>query len=87
MTAALPLLMSLACMQMRMSCEEVWRAVTVEAARSLRRDDIGRLAPGALADMVIFGVPDYRQVPYHYGENHARVVLKRGQVALERGLP
>ena len=84
MTAALPLMMSLACMQLRMSCEEVWRAVTVEAARSLRRDDIGRLAPGCLADIVIFDAPDYRYVPYHYGENHARTVIKSGCVVIDR---
>jgi imidazolonepropionase len=81
MTAALPLMMSLACMQMGLSCEQVWRAVTVEAARSLGRSDIGVLAAGQRADLVIFAVPDYRYVPYHYGENHARAVFKDGQLA------
>jgi imidazolonepropionase len=84
MTSALPLMMSLACMQLRMTCEEVWRAVTVEAARSLGSHDLGRVAPGCLADLVIFEAPDYRYVPYHYGENHARAVLKRGQVVVGR---
>jgi len=84
MTAALPLMMSLACMQMQVSCEEAWRAVTVNAARSLGRDDRGRLAPGCRADIVIFDAPDYRYVPYHYGENHARVVIKDGRVVLSR---
>jgi len=84
MTASLPLMMSLACMQMRVSVDEAWRAVTVEAARSLQRDDIGRLAPGCRADLVLFDVPDYRYVPYHYGENHARLVLKSGRVVVTR---
>ncbi len=82
MTASLPLMMSLACMQMRMSCEESWRAVTVNAATSLGRADVGKIAPGYLADFVIFDAPDYRYVPYHYGENHARVIIKRGQVVV-----
>ena len=79
-TASLPLMMSLACMQMQVSCEEAWRAVTCNAARSLGRDDIGQVAPGSQADLVLFDVPDYRYVPYGYGENHARLVIKRGQV-------
>jgi imidazolonepropionase len=84
MTAALPLMMSLACMQMKLSCEEVWRAVTVEAARSLRRPDLGKVQPGCQADLCIFRAPDYRYVPYHYGENHARLVIKRGRVVVDR---
>ena len=85
MTANLPLMMSLGCMQLRMTCEEVWRAVTVEAARSLRRTDIGRLAPGCLADVTIFRASDFRYIPYHYGENHLRWVIKRGRVVVDRG--
>lgn len=84
MTAALPLMMSLACMQMGFSCERAWRAVTIEAARSLGRDDIGRIAPGCRADLALFAVPDYRYVPYHYGENHLTKLIKAGQVVLER---
>lgn len=85
MTAALPLMMSIACMQLGMSCEQVWRAVTVEPARSLGRPDLGRVAVGCPADLAIFDAPDYRYVPYHYGENHLRAVVKDGQLVHERG--
>ncbi len=84
MTASLPLMMSLACMQLGMSCEQAWRAVTVEAARSLGRPELGRLHPGAPADLALFDAPDYRYIPYHYGENHLRLVVKDGQLAHER---
>ena len=83
-TSSLPLMMSLACMQMQVSCEEAWRAVTCNAARCLGLDDVGRIAPGYKADLVIFDAPDYRYLPYHYGDNHARVVVKSGRVVLER---
>jgi len=63
-TSSLPLMMSLACMQMQVSCEEAWRAVTCEAARCLGLDDVGRVTPGCKADLVIFDAPDYRYVPY-----------------------
>lgn len=84
MTSALPLMMSLACMQMGFSCERAWRAVTIEAARSLGREDIGRIAPGCAADLALFAVPDYRYVPYHYGENHLALLIKGGRVVLQR---
>jgi len=85
MTSSLPLMMSLACMQLGMTCEESWRAVTCVAAASLGLgDQIGRVAAGLQADLVIFDAPDYRYIPYHYADNHARVVIKRGRVVLER---
>ena len=82
MTASLPLMMSLACMQMGFSCDQAWRAVTREAARSLSRDDIGHLGEGARADLAVFDAPDYRYIPYHYGENHCSAVIKGGRVVL-----
>jgi len=84
MTSSLPLMMFLACTQLRMTCEEAWLAVTRRAACSIGRDDLGRIAPGAQADLVIFEAPDYRYIPYHYGDNHARVVIKSGRVVVER---
>ncbi len=82
MTSSLPLMMSLACMQMEVSVEEAWRAVTVNSARCLGLDNVGTLTPGAQADLVIWDVPDYRYVPYHYGDNHVRTVVKKGAVVL-----
>jgi imidazolonepropionase len=82
MTSSLPLMMSIACMQMKMTCEEAWRAVTIEAARSLGCSHIGHLAPGAQADLVIFHAPDYRYIPYHFGDNHVQTVIKNGNVVV-----
>jgi imidazolonepropionase len=80
MTASLPLMMSLACMQMGFSCDQAWQAVTRVAAQSLARPDIGHLGKSAIADLAIFDAPDYRYIPYHYGENHCSAVIKRGRV-------
>ena len=66
-------------MRLEYSC-----AFTVNAARSLGRTDVGRLAAGCQADLVLFHVPDYRYVPYHFGENHVGMVIKRGRVVLTR---
>lgn len=85
MTEALPLMTTLAATQMRMTCEEVWRAVTVHAARALGRDDLGRLAPGCQADAVVFDFDDWRALPYHFGTPRALCVIKRGRVVYEAG--
>ena len=69
---------------MRMSCEEAWLAVTCDAALSLGLDDAGRLAPGSRADLALFDVPDYRVVPYHYGDNHCHAVVKAGRIVRQR---
>ncbi|MBI5478290.1 MAG: imidazolonepropionase [Deltaproteobacteria bacterium] len=83
MTESLPLMMSLACTQMRMRVEEAWLAVTRVAADSLGRADAGRLQPGSRADLVLWGCDDYRHVPYHFGVNHVRTVVISGEVAFE----
>jgi imidazolonepropionase len=84
MTAALPLMLSLACAQLGMTCEEAWLAVTSVAAMALGREDLGTIRVGARADLALFAVPDYRYVPYHYGENHLRCAIKDGNVVCER---
>ncbi|MEK6606982.1 MAG: amidohydrolase family protein, partial [Myxococcota bacterium] len=83
MTESLPLMTTLAVTQLKMTCEEVWRAVTVNAARALGRDDIGHLAPGCQADVVIFDFDDWRALPYSFGTPRAVCVVKRGQVLYE----
>jgi imidazolonepropionase len=83
LTESLPLMMSLACMQMGMSCAEAWRAVTVEAAFAAGCDDAGRLQPGMRGDLVIWDADDHRQVAQHYGVPLARTVVVAGRVVRE----
>ena len=80
LTESLPLMLSLACMQMGMSCAEAWRAVTVEAAHAVNRPDAGRLTPGARGDFVIWDADDHRAVPQHFGVSLARTVAIGGRV-------
>lgn len=77
---SLPLAMSLACTQMRMTPAEAWTAVTINAAAALgRAGEIGSLAPGQHADLAIFSVDDYRAVPYYLGLNLCRAVVQSGR--------
>jgi imidazolonepropionase len=80
-TQNLPLIMTIACTQMKMTPAEVLRAVTVNAAKSVSRGDIGNIAPGMQADLAFFDVPSYTTIPYRFGQNHCTMVVKRGKIA------
>lgn len=80
-TLSMPMILSLACDQLRMTPAEAIAASTVDAAYSLRRDDrIGSLEVGKFADMAVFDVADYREIPYYFGVNTCWMTIKRGAV-------
>jgi len=82
---SLALVMSLACLYMAMTPEEVLNAVTINAAYSLGRSErIGSLEAGKQADIVIFQVDDYRKIPYYIGTNLVETVIKTGKVVVSR---
>ncbi|HJQ71057.1 MAG TPA: imidazolonepropionase [Blastocatellia bacterium] len=83
-TPSMQMILSIACTQMRMTPAEAITAATVNAAYSLDRGErLGSLETGKQADLVIFDCPDYRQIPYFFGVNHAATVIKRGRVVVE----
>lgn len=85
-TVSLPLVMSIACLEMGLTPAEALVAVTVNAAHSVALGaEIGSLEPGKQADLVVWDVPSVGQLPYWLGTRPARIVVKRGLVALERG--
>jgi imidazolonepropionase len=80
-TVSMPMILSLACTQLRMTPAEAITAATVNAAYALRRDkQIGSLGVGKLADLAIFEVADYREIPYYFGVNSCWMTIKRGVV-------
>ena len=79
-TTSMPMVLSLACTQMRMTPAEAITAATVNAAYSLLRgDQIGSLGPGKLADIVIHDCGDYRELPYFFGREPAWAVFIGGR--------
>ncbi|GAK52532.1 imidazolonepropionase [Candidatus Moduliflexus flocculans] len=85
MTESLPLIMTIACTQMRMSPAEAIVGVTAQAARSLCLfEKIGSLEVGKQADIVILDIPNYQYLTYHFGVNHVSRVIKNGKIVLER---
>jgi imidazolonepropionase len=76
----------LACLHAGLLPSEAFVAATVNAAHALgRAGRIGSLAPGKQADLLILSVPDYRCVPYRFGTNHVRTVVKKGRIVVENG--
>src|SRR5262245_21006370 len=79
-TPSMPMVLSLACTQMKMSPAEVISGSTVNAAYSLNRGDkIGSLEPGKLANFVIFDCDDYRELAYWFGVPQTHAVYVRGE--------
>ncbi len=85
-TLSLPLVMSIACLEMGLTPAEALVAVTINAAHSLGLGaEIGSIEPGKQADLVVWDVPSVDQIPYWLGGRLARVVIKRGRAVFERG--
>jgi imidazolonepropionase len=79
-TPSMPMILSLACTQMKMSPAEAINASTVNAAYSVNRGDkIGSLEPGKLANFVIFDCEDYRELAYWFGFQQTHSVYVRGK--------
>jgi imidazolonepropionase len=80
-TLSMPMILSLACAQLRMTPAEAISAVTINAAYALRREkQIGSLEVGKQADIAVFEVADYREIPYYFGVSHCWMTVKRGRV-------
>jgi len=80
-TLSMPMILSLACTQLRMTPAEAIGAATINGAYALRRgESIGSLEVGKQADLAVFEVADYREIPYYFGVNHCWMTVKRGRV-------
>ncbi len=84
-TESLPLVCSLACTQLHLGPGEALAACTVNAAHVLgRAGEIGRLAPGYAADVVLLDAPDWRYLAYHLAGDVVSIVIVGGTVAWRR---
>ena len=82
---SMPMILSLACTQLRMSPAEAIVAATINSAYSLRRDKrIGSLEAGKQADIAVFEVDDFREIPYYFGVNTCWMTLKKARAVFEK---
>jgi len=83
-TESLPMIITLAGLNYRMTAAESLAAVTVNAACAIdRAGQIGQLKAGLPADVVVWAMKDYRELPYHYGVNLVSKVVKRGKIVIK----
>jgi imidazolonepropionase len=81
-TISMPMAMSLACTHMKMSPAEAVAAATINGAWALRvADSKGSIEPGKDADLAVFSVHDYREIPYWFGANHCATTILNGVIA------
>ncbi len=84
MSENIQLMMTVAGTMMHLTVEEVFTAVTLNAAAALRRSNmLGSIEVGKQADLLLFDLPSYEMIPYHMGVNHLSCVIKRGRKVLD----
>ena len=78
-TASMPFVMSLACTQMKMSPAEAISAATINGACALRlQDRKGTIELGKDADLAVFDVADYREIPYWLASDRCAFTVAGG---------
>ena len=81
MSYSMPMMMTLACTQMQMSPEEAIVSSTLNAAAALNLShSLGSLEIGKKADLIVLDIPNYKFLPYHFGENHIWRIIKNGVI-------
>lgn len=79
-TVSLPMVLTLAVSQLRLSAAEAIVAATVNGAAALgRAHEVGQLAEGFFADIALHRIEDYRELPYWVGAQLCRGLWTRGK--------
>ncbi len=87
-TENLPLMAFLGATRMGLGCDRALLAITREAALAVGHHlPDGTVAPGAVADLAVHGVPDWREILYHFGVAHTTHVVVGGRLVLGGGRP
>ena len=76
---SMPYAIQLACLAMGLSVDEAFRAATLGAAHSLRRDDVGHLGVGAWGDLAVLDAEHEADVVAHLGSRAVRQTVIGGR--------
>ena len=78
-TTSMPFCIAVAIREMGFSPEQALWSATLGGAKSLRRSDVGSIAVGQNADLVILNAPSYLHLGYRPGVNLVQQVIKSGK--------
>ena len=77
-TSSMPFCVAVAVREMGMTPDEALWSATAGGARALLREDIGRLAPGSRADLVLLDAPSHVHLAYRPGVPLVEAVWRGG---------
>ncbi len=81
---SMPFVITLSCLQMNMMPEEAITASTINAAHAIgMQDRVGSIEIGKQADILIWDIPSYLYIPYHFGSSNLQYVIKNGKTIHE----
>ncbi|HWM35649.1 MAG TPA: imidazolonepropionase [Streptomyces sp.] len=80
-TSSMPFCVAIAVREMGMTPDEAVWSATAGGARALRRTDIGRISPGAYADLTLLDAPSHVHLAYRPGVPLVAEVWHRGTPA------
>ena len=81
MCGFLPLAASIGATQLRLSVEDALKGVTINGAKSLKRDDRkGSIEIGKDADLVVMDAETVSYPVYHFAHNHCRNLFVKGRL-------
>lgn len=81
----LPLMMNMACILFGLTIDEVWKAVTMHAARALDLGaKIGSLEVGKIADLILWSTDSLEDVVFNPSINYCKTIIKAGRVVSSR---
>jgi imidazolonepropionase len=81
-TSSMPLVVSLAVINMGMTCDEALWSATAGGAQALRRSDVGNLRVGSRADMVVLDAASHIHLAYRPGVQQVRAVIRGGKTVV-----
>ena len=74
-------IITLAVMKMQMSVEEAFLAATLHGAQAIGlQDEIGSIAVGKKADLILWDISSLSEIPYYVSDHQIRYVIKNGEI-------
>ena len=77
---SMPFIISLACIHLGMTVEEAFASATYYSAKTLNLEgEVGSIAIGRKADLIIWGVEMLKNIPYNVTDMSIKMVIKNGK--------